>query len=655
MFAIRLFSTCSLALALSAVWANNTMKPISFPNGELPTLRKAQNIGPLNPEQEITFTVWLKLRNKEKLDQFSNELYDPQSPHYQQFLSTEDYNTLYAPSAETIKKVVHYFTSNGMKAKQVHTTIRVTGKVKAIEQLLQIKLNQYRYHNKLVYGNTSVAKISPEIAPFITGISDLSNIPYGHPKIRQEAKLSQQLNTKEPVEVLNLVWDSFVPQALPTTTSLQGFKGQQMRIAYNLAGVVPINGQTINGSGQTIVIIDGCGDNNTATIRNDANVYSASNALPLLTPSNFAVVNYNGAPYVKGSMSCDSSWDGEIALDIQASHTMAPGANIVVVMTEDVTNHQVATAINHILSNQFSIGGFSNAYVVSNSWDNDYDLQNENLDSTLQTASAMGLSLNFAAGDCGDQTYNSSWTCSKMGNSPSIQYPVSSTYVTAVSGTSLFVDSTYNYAFESGWGNYKEDNNQVARPYSGSMGGISQWRSFPSWQAPISTFTAGGYGTVGSHNRAIPDIAMDADYFTGLIIYEGGQFYKTGGASQSTPLFSGVVTLVNQARAIKNKGVPKPIGLVAPYFYTYNNKLITSKALNLVSPPHQIISGATPVNNAPAGTIPPDSSFNILTEGKVTTFNWDGVLSIVENQFWNDVVGVGSPNVPNFVEVMSTL
>ncbi len=143
-------------------------------------------------------------------------------------------------------------------------------------------------------------------------------------------------------------------------------------------------------------------------------------------------------------------------------------------------------------------------------------------------------------------------------------------------------------------------------------GGISHWRAFPSWQAPISNFTAGGYGIVGNTNRAIPDIAMVADYYTGLIIYQGGSFYKTGGASQSTPLFSGVLTLVNQARTLLNGGGPKPIGLVAPYFYTFNNQLINGKALNLVTPPHQIISGATPVNNAPAGSIPPDSAFNII-------------------------------------------
>lgn len=656
MFAIRrIVSIFSLSLFLTSVWAGTDIKQVNFHNVELSALQEVKRVGPVNPEQIITFTVWLKLKNKEQLQHFISELYDPRSFYYQKFLTPEEYDAHYAPSATAVKKVEHYFIAQGMKTKKVYTTIQVTAKASKIEQVLQIKLHNYLYKNKLVYGNASEPKISSDIAPYIAGISDLSNIPYGHPKIRHQSKKSKigmESQGHKPVEILNLVWDSFLPQAIPTTTSLQGFTGQQMRVAYNLASITPINGATIDGTGQTIVIIDGCGTGTPADIMQEANIYNSANSLTPLTASNFTVVNYQGQPYIKGSMTCTDAfdWDGEIALDVEASHTMAPGANIVLVMTNSVNNTQVATAIHTILDNQFTLGGFANAYVVSNSWDNNLDLKNEPLDATLQTAAGMGLSINFAAGDCGDQTYNSSWSCPKLGNEPSIQYPVSSTYVTAVAGTSLFVDSNYNYAFESGWGNYKN-----GKPYSGSMGGISKWRYFPSWQAPISNFTAGGYGLVGSHNRAIPDIAMVADYYTGLIIYQGGSFYKTGGASQSTPLFSGVLTLVNQARALLNGGGQKPIGLVAPYFYTFNNQLITSRALNPITPPHQIISGATPVTNAPAGSTPPDSAFNITVSQEIITFNWDGVLSIIENQFWNDVVGVGSPNPPNFVSVMARL
>lgn len=654
MFAPRLFfSTCSLALVLSSVATASTLGTVHVPNNEFSALKRAQLLGPINPQQEITFTVWLKLRNKKQFDHLVEELYDPKSPRYQQFLTYEEYKKQYAPDAKAIRTVEQYFSSQGMRTRREHTLIQVTAKASQIEKTLQIKLNNYSYRNKPIYGNASAPKINAEIAPYVLAISNLSNMPGGYPKIHQHSlKQERKGQNTNPIEPIQLVWNSFTPQAQPTTTSLNGFTGQQISTAYNVSNVAPINGQTIDGTGQTIVIIDGCGTYNATRIMTEANEYNTANSLPQLSSSNFTVLDHTGQPYDPTHCSGTTDWNGEIALDVEASHTIAPGANIVLILTDDVNNSQVSTAIVTLLANHFTIGGFSNAYVISNSWDNNTDNQHEPLDATLQIAAAMGASLNFAAGDCGDQTYASSWPCSIISANPSIEFPASSTYVTAVAGTSLFVDSNYNYAFESGWGNYLN-----GLPYSGSMGGISQWRSFPAWQAPISSFIAGGYGVVGSHNRAIPDIAMDADYYTGLIIYEGGNnnHYQTGGASQSTPLFSGVLTLVNQARALLNQGIPNPIGQAAPYLYTYNNHLIKNRALNLVSPPHQIISGATPVNNAPLGSTPPNYAFNLVVGSQTVTFNWDGPLSIIEDQFWNDVVGVGSPNVPNFVSTMARL
>lgn len=644
---ISMFSmTC-----LSTLWADTALKTIPLNNVELSALHQAQLLGPMEPQQKITFTVWLELSNKQELERLVNELYDPASVNYQQFVTQEQYDNQYAPKATAIKAVEDYFRAQGMETKRKYSLLQVTGTIQTIERVLHTQINKYSYHNKKVYSNASVPRIDATIAPYVAGISNLSTIKYVHPRIRRQVT-TPVMNSRKLSEPLRLMWHSFVPQALPTTTSLNGMSGKNILTAYSINAIAPVNGSALDGTGQTIVIIDGCGTSTPEHIMHDANRYNAANGLKPLTANNFKVVNYHGQPYVRGSMSCSgaSGWDGEIALDVEASHTIAPGANIVLVMTDSAEYSQVAIALNTILQNQFSIGGFSNAYVISNSWGSDFEAQNEPLETTLLAAASRGLSFNVASGDCGDLTYNSSWTCSQAGTTPATQYPASSPYITAVGGTSLFVDTNYNYAFEAGWGNYVN-----GQPYSGSSGGISKWRSFPAWQAPISHFIAGGYGVIGTHNRAVPDLAMAADYYTGMIIYQGGSFYQTGGTSQATPLFSGILTLVNQARALLNGGMPKPIGFVAPYLYTQNQQLLTSKALHLITPPHQIISGATPVDNAPLGTTAPLSAFNITIGQDVVTFNWDGVLSVIENQFWNDVVGVGSPNPPNFVRVMSQL
>jgi subtilase family serine protease len=174
----------------------------------------------------------------------------------------------------------------------------------------------------------------------------------------------------------------------------------------------------------------------------------------------------------------------------------------------------------------------------------------------------------------------------------------------------------------------------------------------PSWQSSISSFTAGGYnaGTIGSYNkRAVPDVGMLADPYTGLIVYAsnaGGSPFTVGGTSLACPLFSGTLALINQARSLINEGAPVPIGQAAPLLYINNSILLISQAIMPVVPPHQIISGAT---QAPSGA--PLSAFTISG----VTYSWDSSLTIIENQYWNDVVGVGTPNIPNFVVLMALL
>ena len=272
------------------------------------------------------------------------------------------------------------------------------------------------------------------------------------------------------------------------------------------------------------------------------------------------------------------------------------------------------------------------------------------MEAVLETAAAFGISFNFSTGDCGDGTYHSSWPCTAAVEAY-VEFPASSAFTTAVGGTSTFVDTNWNYAFEALWGSY-----YGGGFYGGTTGGISKFYGPVSWQSSISSFTAGGYnnGTVGFYNkRAVPDIAMLADPYTGLTIYEGGQSFVYGGTSLACPLFSGTLTLLNQERMLLNGNSPRPIGQAAPYLYTNNSTLLNAQALRLISPPHLIIDGA---RRPPAGA--PLSAFKIYDSayGYELTFGWDSSMTLApENQFWNDGVGVGSPNLPNFIPAMATL
>jgi len=641
MLAMKKFVRMMLPMVLIATTAqaNLSNERMSIPSPGMSLINNAQYIKPLDLEQKIHFTVWLKLRNQDKLDQLVNGIYDPDNPNYQTFLTLEEFNRQHAPDHDTELAIQDYFLSLGMEAKVVNHTIRVIGTVQQIEPALHVKMNNYRYHDNYGYSNATMPTLSADLAPHVLAMTGLNTMINMKPHV---ISLSKRMHPKKLLKSNNIVmrWDNFTPQAQPTTTSLNGISGRHLKTTYNLANLPLVNGVPADGTGQTIVITAGCGQTTAAQIISDGNSYNTANGLPPFSAANFAILNPDGTPYTTCVNQSSNGWETEIALDIEATHTIAPGANIVLILTPFNSDFDTTLVdlVSLLTNNNFTIAGFPNAYVVSNGWGTTEGFGYWPIESTLQLATSFGMSFNFPSGLCGDGTYASP-NCSRAGLKNSVSYPASSAYTTAIGGTSVFVDNSWNYAFETVWGTFA--NNQFI---FGGGGGVSKYFGPVTWQNPITYFFAGGYGQLQPNSkRSLPDISMLGDPHTGLIIYQNGSPNITGGTSVGTSLFSGVLTLINQVRMSKNK---TPIGLAAPYFYTRNSPLLHSRSLNTLTAPRQVISGAsTPPSGAPL------SAFTIFN----VTYGWDSSLTIdPENQFWNDAIGVGTPNVPNFVSQMAT-
>lgn len=641
------FLLLSLSFVTITPYAKQANDLLSLPSPGLNLLNQATRIRPMPPESNISFIVWLNLRNKAKLDKLVQDVYDPNSPQYHQFLTHSLYEQEFSPGHEAENSVQQFFSSLGMQTKVVNHSVRVTGTVAQIEQALHVQINYYLYKNKIVHANTSPPQVNQEIAQYIAEITGLSSVPEFHSNIESIK------NNSLAVHDINFIWDNFISFAIPTDISLQGFTGANLQKTYNLKNIPRINGTHLDGKGQTLVIVDACGTNTAKQIVSDANQYfNANNIQPFVTSGalkNFAIINPDGTPFTTCPNA--SSFSNEIALDIESSHTIAPGDNTVLVLGSD--QKSILTDVIHTLINDnFTIAGFPNAYVISNSWSS-LEISDIAFEQTLELAAAAGISVNFSSGDCGDNTYTTDKKCTPpRPSSPVVDYPSSSAYVTAVGATALFVDTNYRYAFETVWGSVKNTNGSFSYD-GGTGGGISQFYGPVAWQNSIRNFTAGGYGVInnyGSH-RALPDIAMLGDPQTGLLIIADGTSVQDGGTSLACPLFSATLVLVNQARSLLNKGTP--IGQAAPYLYQMHDVLLTNKAINLIIPPALIISGATsPPSTSIQGTPAPASAFTIRNK----TFGWDSSLTLEpEDQFWNDAVGIGSPNIPNFVLTMANM
>src|SRR5579864_4353683 len=117
-----------------------------------------------------------------------------------------------------------------------------------------------------------------------------------------------------------------------------------MRNSYNLSSLISSG---MDGTGQTIVLVDSFGS---ATIQNDLNVFDTAFGLPHMcgepgvtctskTPT-FSVLNVQGSPPAvppPGShgtgQEAHNLWAGEVSLDVEWAHSIAPGANILLVTT----------------------------------------------------------------------------------------------------------------------------------------------------------------------------------------------------------------------------------------------------------------------------------------------------------------------------------
>ncbi len=302
-------------------------------------------------------------------------------------------------------------------------------------------------------------------------------------------------------------------------------------LAPNTLGCNPgLVSQNATGGSRTIAIVDAY---DYPTAFDDLEAYSAQFGLPLPTPSSFHVVYAGGAnpgpdPLcgLEGGWLC---WASESALDIEMAHAMAPGATIYLVEANSPAFGDLFQAVQ-VASSLVACGqtttcpsNSKGAGEVSMSWGGGEASVETQFDALFNVKNVVFFA---SAGD--------TW---------GVEYPSASPNVVAVGGTTIsrsLGNSTFlNFQAELAW----EDGG----------GGVSQFEPKPSWQKTVTALK-------GVPNRAVPDVAADANPNTGVWVYDsfetddigddcitsGGNWCVFGGTSVAAPLTAGVVNNVGK-------------------------------------------------------------------------------------------------------------
>jgi subtilase family serine protease len=634
-------------------------------------IKISKDLGRVDGSTEINLTVHFKLNDKAAFDKAVDALYDPASPTYHQWMTNADI-AKFAPAESQREAVRHELENNGLTILSTDSfgfTIRAHGTVANVERAFNTEIHTFEYKGKIFRANIRDARLNGIAGSYVSSVAGIES----H-HVRPLYKRAFDLQTHQPLPGIPLKEnaDTFPPGSTtdclssPTTYTLQGSTPLPTGVytgtvyaadtstslvctylpsqLWTALGLHQIFNAGYTGKGQTIVLVEGYGY---PTMISDANEFYKLASIPQLTSSNFKVVYPEGKP--NPELGIVSGWNVEVALDMDSSHTTAPEANIVMVVTYGQDNEDFQTSImyvaEHDLGNQ-----------VSNSYEEDLDLlagpdEQTSWDDTIELATAKGISVNFSSGDGGDNGLGT-----PLG-APGV--PSDAPHSTSVGGVSILNDLSHSGGtITTGWGDtwvYLEGAGAVSDPplayglYGGGGGGESVFWPKPTWQSSLP-----GKG------RQTPDVSGLADPYTGFpIVLTVGSTqevqYGWGGTSLACPIFSGFWALANQANG-------SPLGQAAPVIAAMPYGGVQDVVPTTDSTPNNVTGSIT----ASTGTTDYSASqiFGSLLEGNVgfTSTIWpadpDNILdfgfgidsSLTVSKGWDNATGWGTPHGLAFIE-----
>lgn len=231
-----------------------------------------------------------------------------------------------------------------------------------------------------------------------------------------------------------------------------------------------------------------------------------------------------------GSYGSCQAWQGELRLDVEAVHLMAPYAKIVISATpsdseivgdpsSEVAMPEIAKAMEYISQNHLA----DVMSISDGSSETDYSRGAAEIhaqDPGELAAAAAGIPIANATGDCGAAQNLTTATsqCGTVSSGPASATWADSPWVTAVGGSTPQHTAPCPPCTASG-----DEDAFVLDPIEGA--GLSEIYQRPAYQDRIARIT-------GSSMRALPDITMNS----------------ADGTSEAAPLFAGVLALASQLK-----------------------------------------------------------------------------------------------------------
>jgi subtilase family serine protease len=355
-------------------------------------------VGHLPSAQRLSLAISLPPRNEAELDDLLQQIYDPQSPSYHQYLSVQEFAARFGPTESDYATVLRFAEANGLAVIDTaanRMVVDVEGPAANIESAFHVTLGLYQHPTESRTFYAPDREPTPDLDVKLLHISGLDNFTLPRAK---NIRSSQQAQEAGPIG--------------KTTGSGPGgqFIGSDMRAAYYGSG-------SLTGAGQSVGLFEFAGYQ-LSDVRNYFKQVKQALNVPVRG------VSLNGVGLGCNPQVCD---DAEQALDIEMSISMAPGLKQVVVY---VGNNDVS------IFNQMAVDNTSKQLSCSWGWSDD----ESSLDPIFKEMASQGQTVFVATGDDGSSTPGD------------VVWPADDPWITAVGGTDLTTEGPGGaWASETGW------------------------------------------------------------------------------------------------------------------------------------------------------------------------------------------------------------
>src|ERR1035441_4301839 len=416
-----------------------------------------------------------------KFDQYIDSLTDKRSPNFRHWMMAAEQGEKYGLAQQDIDSITGWLGSHGFSVGYVYPNLMVidfSGTAGQIREAFHTEIHYLEVKGEQYFANMSTPQIPRALAPAVVGVVSMHNFKPQQmrvPRVRKDYTFSGCTNGING-----------------TGGNCYALVPADFQTIYNLN---PLYQQGINGTGQTITIVEDSDTYTPSGGTNDVTVYR-----------NTFLSKWSGTVttvHPTGSAACTdpgtNAADGEADLDAEVASAIAPNAAIVVATCADTTTFGGLLAIENLISSATPPAIISMSYGECEAFNG--AASNAAFYTAFQTGATAGTSIFVSSGDEG-----------------------------ASSCAPLFFGgaaSTWSYSGigVTGWGETQ---------YNVSVGGTDFEDTYNSKEGgnPLSTYwNSGNTGTDGSAKSYIPEIPWNDSCASVLIANVATGSFVTYGSS----------------------------------------------------------------------------------------------------------------------------